>query len=131
MILVDTSIIVAWLDKTHKHHHECWRAILDCAGRDQLAVSSVTYAELASGGRTREAVDSDLKMFVRRELDFASAWRAGQTFRQSRPVKLETVVLPDFFIRAHAAVHNLPHLTNDRRRIASWPDVDFLFPKIS
>jgi predicted nucleic acid-binding protein len=128
MILVDTSVIVAWLDRTHEYHSECWRAIFDCAGRDQLAVSSVTYAELASGGRTREAVDSDLDMFVRLELDFPSAWRAGQAFRQFRPGKADAVVLPDFFIRAQAALHNLPHLTNDRRRIASWPDVDFLFP---
>jgi predicted nucleic acid-binding protein len=129
MILVDTSIIVAWLDKTHKHHRESWRAILECAGRDQLAVSSVTYAELAAGGRTREAVDTDLRSFVRLELDFASAWRAGQTFRQFRPGKADSIVLPDFFIRAQAAVLNLPHLTNDRRRIAPWPDVDFLFPE--
>jgi predicted nucleic acid-binding protein len=74
------SIIVAWLDKAHQLHRESWRAILECAGRDQLAVSSVTYAELAAGGRTREAVDTDLKMFVRLELDFTAAWRAGQTF---------------------------------------------------
>ena len=128
MILVDTSIIVAWLDRTHPHHRASWRAILDCAGRDRLAVSSITYGELAAGGRTREAVDTDLKMFVRLELDFASAWRAGQTFRRYRPGKGDALVLPDFFIRAQAAMLNLVHLTNDRRRIASWPDVDFLFP---
>jgi predicted nucleic acid-binding protein len=128
MILVDTSIIVAWLDRAHKHHHESRRALVKCAGRDQLAVSSVTYAELAAGGRTCEAVDTDLKTFVRLELDFASAWRAGQTFRQFRPSSGDSVVLPDFFIRAQAAVQNLPHLTNDRRRIAPWPDVDFIFP---
>lgn len=130
MILVDTSIIVAWLDKAHKHHHECWQAILKLAGDDQLAISSVTYAELAAGGRTREALDADLKMFERLELDFASAWRAGQSFRQFRPGKGDSVVLPDFFIRAQAAVLNLPHLTNDRRRLTPWPDVDFLFPDV-
>jgi predicted nucleic acid-binding protein len=54
VILVDTSIIVAWLDATHRHHKECLTAMRDRAGRDQLAVSSVTYAELA-------AVDEDLK----------------------------------------------------------------------
>jgi len=31
----------------------------------------------------------------------------------------------DFFIRAQAAVLNLPHLTNDRRRTRTFPDVDF------
>jgi hypothetical protein len=31
------------------------------------------------------------------------------------------------FIRAQAAVLNLPHLTNDRRRTKTFPDVDFEF----
>jgi hypothetical protein len=53
VILVDTSVIVAWLDRTHKYHR---------------------------------------------------------------------------FIRAQAAVLSLPHLTNDRRRLAAWPEVDFVFP---
>jgi len=38
-------------------------------------------------------------------------------------------VLPDFFIRAQAAVMNLQHFTNDHRRLAVWPDVDFVFPE--
>ena len=129
MILIDTSVIVAWLDATHKHHQECWTSIRHWSGRDSLAVSAVTYAELAAGARTREAVDDALNLFARIDLDFVSAWRAGLAFRQHRPAKRESPVLPDFFIRAQAAVLNLPHLTNDRRRLAAWPDVDFLFPE--
>jgi hypothetical protein len=69
-------------------------------------------------------------MFVRVELDFASAWRAGQTFRQFRPGKGDSVVLPDFFIRAQAAVLNFCcTLRTIAARIAPWPDVDFLFPE--
>jgi len=129
MILVDTSVIVAWLDPAHKHYQECWAAVRHWAGRDQLAVSSITYTELATGGRTREAVDEDLRGFVRLELDFDSAWRAGRAFRQFRATHGDEPVLPDFFIRAQASTLDLPHLTNDRRRLAPWPDVDFLFPE--
>jgi predicted nucleic acid-binding protein len=129
VILVDTSVIVAWMDASHRHHKECWAAIRHWSGRDQLAVSSVTYSELAAGARTREAVDEALEGFSRIDLDFPSAWRAGQAFRQHRPAKGDTPVLPDFFIRAQAAVLSLPHLTNDRRRLAVWPDVDLLFPE--
>ena len=128
MILVDTSVIVAWLDKAHPHHNECLRSILSCAAQDQLAASSITYAELAAGRRTREAVDEDLKFFARLELNFAAAWRAGMAYRQHYPGKTKGMVLPDFFIRAQAAVLNLPHLTNDRRRLTAWPDVEFIFP---
>jgi predicted nucleic acid-binding protein len=89
----------------------------------------VTYSELAAGARTREAVDEALKGFARVDLDFDSAWRAGQAFRRYRPAKGDAPVLPDFLIRAQAAVLNLPHLTHDRRRLAGWPEVDFLFPE--
>lgn len=125
-MLVDTSVIVAWLDKSHPQHELCKQAIYEAAS-DTLAVSSVTYAELAAGGRTREGVDEDLKGFERLELDFADAWRAGQAFRQYRRKATDDPVLPDFLIRGQAAARSLPHLTNDRRRTASFPDVDFRF----
>ena len=129
MILVDTSVFVAWMDPTHPQHQGCTKALQFWAGRDQLAVSSVTYAELAAGARSQEGVDEDLKAFQRIELTFEAAWRAGQRFRQYRPAKQDHPVLPDFFIRAQAAVLNLQHLTNDRRRTAVWPELDFIFPE--
>jgi len=127
MILVDTSVIVAWLDKTHPQHRECVAAIERWAHRQRLAVSSVTYGELAAGGRTREAVEEDLRDFEKIPLDMNAAWRAGMAFRQYRRKDSDDPVLPDFFIRAQAAILNLPHLTNDHRRIKSFPDVDFEF----
>jgi predicted nucleic acid-binding protein len=127
MILVDTSVIIAWLDRNHEHHQASTRALEQWAAQDTLAVSSVTYAELAAGARTREGTDEALKDFERLDLDFNSAWRAGVAFRQYRPGSGEKPVLPDFLIRAQAAVLNLPHLTNDRRRRQSFSDVDFQF----
>jgi predicted nucleic acid-binding protein len=127
VILVDTSVIVAWLDKNHPQHRACLAAMEAWARRDQLAVSCVTVGELAAGGRTRDAVEEDLRDFEKIPLDADAAWRAGQAFRQYRRKDAEDPVLPDFFIRAQAAVQNLRHLTNDRRRIRSFSDVDFEF----
>ena len=127
MILVDTSVIVAWLDKNHPHHRQCTKAIEHWAQRGRLAVSTVTYGELAAGGCTREAVEDDLHIFEKIPLDANASWRAGMAFRQYRRKDLDDPVLPDFFIRAQAAVLNLPHLTNDRRKIKNFPDVDFEF----
>jgi predicted nucleic acid-binding protein len=129
MILVDTSVFVAWMDPSHSNHATCTNALRLWAGRDQLTVSSVTYSELAAGARSQEGVDEDLKPFERIELGFEAAWRAGQRFRQYRPARHEAPVLPDFFIRAQAAVLGIQHLTNDRRRIAVWPELDFIFPE--
>jgi predicted nucleic acid-binding protein len=128
MILVDTSVIVPWLDMEHEHHAVCRAALLQWAGEDHLAVSAVTYAELAAGGRTREWVDDLLSGFARIELDFEAAFRAGQAFRQCYAGKAPKPVLPDFFIRAQAALLGVRHLTNDRRRLQAFPEVEFLFP---
>lgn len=128
MTLVDTSVIVALLDTSHDQHRACARAIERAAEQGALAVSAITFAELAAGGRTREAVEEDLRGFHRVELDFNAAWRAGHAFRRARKGKTERAVLPDFLIRAQAATLNLPHLTNDRRRLTEWSDVDFIFP---
>jgi len=127
LILVDTSVIVAWLDRDHPHHRASIKAMESWAQRGRLAVSSVTYGELAAGGRTFEAVEEDLRDFEKIPLDTNAAWRAGKAFRQYRSGKDDQPVLPDFLIRAQAAVLNLPHLTNDRRRTKSFPDVDFEF----
>jgi predicted nucleic acid-binding protein len=130
MILVDTSMIIAWLDESHEDHQVCLQSLEQWAGREELAVSSVTYGELAAGGRTRQAVDEDLKLFTRIDLDFDAAWVAGIAFSRAYPASRERKpVLPDFLIRAQAAALGCRHLTNDRRRLAAFPEVEFLFPK--
>ena len=129
MILVDTSVIVAWLDPGHPDHSACIETLEYWAGEDRLAVSSVTYSEIAAGGRTREAVDVDLAMFERVDLDFEAAWRAGLAFSRVTPKKGERAVLPDFLIRGQASAMECRHLTNDRRRLSWFPDVQFLFPE--
>jgi len=127
MILVDTSVIVAWMDGQHPGHLDCVSAIEKWIQRDRLAVSAVTFAELAAGARTREHVEEALSLFERLEVDFDDAWRAGMAFRQYRRKDSDDPVLPDFIIRAQAAARNIPHLTRDRRRTKSFPDVDFEF----
>ena len=67
----------------------------------------MTYGELAAGGRTREAVEEDLRDFEKIPLDTDATWRAGMAFRQYRRKDSDDPVLPDFFIRAQAAVLNL------------------------
>jgi predicted nucleic acid-binding protein len=130
MILVDTSVIVAWLDPGHPEHQICAKSLDYWAGQTRLVVSSVTYGELAAGGRSREGVDEDLAGFERIDLDFEAAWRAGQAFRRMTTGKAGgKPVLPDFLIRAQAAAFDYRHLTCDRRRLSAFPDVDFLFPE--
>ena len=125
MILIDTSTVVAWLDRAHPDHETATRAIVDALMDDEVAVSVVTLAELAAGGRTREALEVDLKGMTVIEVTAADAWRAGQVF--ARLPRKQSTPLPDFFIRAQAGERGCRHLTNDRRRLGWWPDVEFMF----
>ena len=56
MILIDTSTIVAWLDAGHEHHDPSARSISLAIAEDDTAISVVTLAELAAGGRIQEAI---------------------------------------------------------------------------
>jgi predicted nucleic acid-binding protein len=127
MILIDSSILVAWDDPSHPDHVPCTAALVAALGEDECAISAVTYAELAVRRRTREHVDELLSRFTRIDLTFDDAWRAGLAFSQFPKTK-DQPVLPDFFIRAQAAARGWPHLTNDRRRRSVFPDVEFIFP---
>ena len=59
VILVDTSVIVAWLDREHDHHEACTEALDRASQADELGISTVTYAEPASGARTAGACGRD------------------------------------------------------------------------
>ena len=78
----------------------------------------MTYAELAAGARNRDGVDEDLKPFQRLEWIFTPPGGRAKGSGADRPAKGDNPVLPDFLIRGQAAAHSLPHLTNDRRRVA-------------
>ena len=125
MILIDTSTIVAWLDQSHPDHKTASQALVTAIMEDDVAISVVTLAELAVGGRTREALEADLKGMIVIEVTAADAWRAGQVF--ARLPRKQATPLPDFFIRAQAAERGWRHLTNDRRRLGWWPDLEFVF----
>ena len=54
---------------------------------------------------------------------------SGGAFGRTYPAaKDRKPVLPDFLIRAQAAALNCRHLTNDRRRLRAFPQVDYIFP---
>src|ERR1017187_4897717 len=109
MILVDTSVIVAWLDGNHPHHSACAKSIEHWAQRERLAVSSVSFGKVAAGGGPGEAGEQGFSDFEKIPGYMDACWRAGMTFRQYRRKNSGDPVLPDFFIRAQAAVLNLPH----------------------
>lgn len=86
-------------------------AWLDSTHRDHQAAS--------------EAIGEDLAGMRIIEVTGADAERAGRVF--ARTSRKQRLPLPDFFIRAQVAERGWKHLTNDRRSLAWWPEVEFLF----
>ena len=126
MILVDTSVIVAWLDGNHPHHRACVKTIEHWAQRERLAVSSVTYGELAAGGRTREAVEEDLRDFEKiRWIRRCHTWRAG-CMSANIAARIPTIRCCRIFHPRPGGGVESSAPDEDRRRIKTFfPDVDF------
>jgi len=86
VILVDTSVIVAWLAPTHSQHQLCAASLGRGSAQEEIAVSNVTYAELAAGGRTRSpSCESEI-----REREGPNTGEAGGTFNIQRSTSNRT-----------------------------------------
>jgi predicted nucleic acid-binding protein len=129
MILVDTSVIVAWLDPKHSSHDACTRALEGCAAIDQLAVSILTVAELAAGGRSNESINRDLHGFLRITPDEQVAFQAGRSLAKYRPKKANSShSLANAIIWHQAAALKVPILTLEARKPEMAREVDVLQP---
>ncbi len=103
------------------------------AARGAMMINAVVYAEIANSFSS----ESELDAFIRatelqvKPIPRGAAWlaaKAHQRYRRSKGSK--TTTLPDFFVGAHAQVENLPLLTRDASRIATYfPQVNLIVPK--
>lgn len=132
MLLVDTNVLIdvwqndpQWVD---------WSAqqLNNQAKVHQLAINPIIYGELSVSFSTYELLEeavSDLALqwmeIPRPALHLAG--KAFSRYRQAGGTKAN--VLADFFIGAHAAVAQVPILTRDRRRYATYfPSVQLITP---
>ena len=128
MILVDTPVIVAWLDPRHPSHDACWRALDGCAAVDELAVSVVTLCELAAMGCSAKLLGEDLRGFTRLSLDAELALRAGSAFAREDTKRKASLL--QFLIWSQAAASKLPLLVLRAPKGWAAREVDFLVPAL-
>jgi len=127
VVLVDTNVIIDYLDEESDWFDWSATMLSDVADRAVVAINSIIYAEIAVAYSRIEDVESAIpeQFFTRLQLPWAAAFLAGQVFKQyRRRGGKRTGVLPDFFIGAHTAVAGLTLLTRDARRYRQY------FPKI-
>jgi predicted nucleic acid-binding protein len=127
VILVDSNVIIDVLTEDSIWRAWSEAALADAADRDEIAISPIIYAEIASGFATIADLDKHLgvDVFRRLALPYEAGFVAGRAFVEyRRRGGVRTSPLPDFYIGAHAAVEGLTLLTRDARRYTGY------FPKV-
>ncbi|MBI3183451.1 MAG: type II toxin-antitoxin system VapC family toxin [Myxococcales bacterium] len=131
-VLVDSNVIldVATEDPTWGN----WSndALARAGEEAALIINPVVYAEVSVRYEKVEELEAVLppEVFRREPLPYEAAFLAGKAFLQYRRRRgSRDMVLPDFFIGAHAAVAGFRLLTRDPRPYRSYfPAVELIAP---
>ena len=132
VVLVDSNVIIDVRSEDPVWFDWSARTLADTAGRHQLAINPVIYAEVSIDADRIEDLDVELpeRDYVRLALPYAAAFLAGKAFVAYRRAGGERrSPLPDFYIGAHAAVERLTLLTRDAARYRTYfPTVTLISP---
>jgi len=126
-VLVDSNVIFDLLSDDAEWFDWSVDAIESVAQRARLIVNPVIFAEVSIRYSRVEDVDAALPqdMFDREPLPYEAAFVAGKAFlAYRRRGGTKRMVLPDFFVGAHAAVAGYDLLTRDPARYRTY------FPKL-
>ena len=130
--LVDSNVLLdvmtedrRWLDWSSARLEEAVEA-------GPVVINQVIYGEVAHRFTTIEELDAVLSpvRFVRGNLPWPAAFAAAAGYRAYRRRSGQrAVILPDFFVGAHAAVLGLRLLTRDAARYRTYfPTVELIAP---
>ena len=123
MILVDTCVLLDVSADDPRWRDWSIDQLARWSARGPLLINPVIFAEWCTDFRSYDAAQSALKSFglqwaeLPRQALFLAA-QAHSLYRRRGGTR--AVVLPDFFIGAHAAVAGMPLLTRDRRRFDAY-----------
>ncbi len=130
--LVDSNVLLDVM--TEDSHWLAWSAarLAEAADTGPLVINQVIYGEVAHRFSRIEDLDVVLspERFIRGNLPWPAAFAAASSLRAyRRRGGRRAVILPDFFVGAHAAVLNLRLLTRDAARYRTYfPTVEIVAP---
>ena len=116
VVLVDSSVLLDVLTEDAKWCGWSSEALETQAESSVLAINPIIYAEVSIRFRRIEDVEEAFPpdLFQRAHLPWEAAFLAGKCFvRYRRKGGVRRSPLPDFYIRAHAAVNGWKLLTRD------------------
>jgi predicted nucleic acid-binding protein len=128
MILVDTNVLLDLVTDDPMWADWSLARLEEAALNGPVLINDVVYAETSIRYERIEDLDA---MLADAMIDLAPTPRpalflAGKVFQQYRAAGgVQTGVLPDFFIGAHASVEGWPLLTRDASRYRTY------FPKLT
>jgi hypothetical protein len=129
-VIVDTNVLLDITEQDENWADWSQSQIGDHATR--LVINPLIYTELCYESGDAQEVDDILLMLGLRyeEIPRSALFLAAQAFRLYRERGgAKTILLPDFFIGAHAAAINLPILTRDIARYRTYfPEVALICP---
>ena len=132
MILVDTNVILDVVENDPVWADWSQQQLETASLQTTLCINPVIYAELSIAFDKIEDLETVLKKgeFRLEPIPAEALFLAGKAFVKYRKQKgTKAGVLPDFFIGAHAAIAELPLLTRDTRRYASYfPTLQLIVP---
>jgi predicted nucleic acid-binding protein len=133
LTFVDTNILIDIASGNPAWAGWSRQALVSAHAKGKVLFNAIVYAEFAVSFETEAECDAEIDKF---ELSFveipkSAAFRAAQAFRAYRRAGgARSVVLPDFFIGAHASVLRVALLTRDAKRYRSYfPEATIIAPK--
>ncbi|SHH77387.1 type II toxin-antitoxin system VapC family toxin [Desulfofustis glycolicus] len=122
-VLVDSNVILDILLEDSIWFEWSAEQLSRCAEETILVVNSIIYAEVSIGFHRVEDLEAAVPpdTFERQDIPWEAAFLAGKCFlayRRAGGVRCSP--LPEFFIGAHALVHEMRLLTRDTARYRSY-----------
>lgn len=132
MTLVDANVLIDLFTDDPKWADWSREALLESAGRGQIGINPIIYAEISIAFTHPAKLDAALANLelIRCELPYAAGFCAGKAFLEYRRRQgTKRSPLPDFYIGAHAEIADFDLLTRDTTRYASYfPKVQLICP---
>lgn len=131
-VLVDSNVLLDLLTRNPQWAPWSLRALAEEAGRAELVINPIIYAEIAGSFSNAESLDAYVTgaRYVREDLPWDAAYEAGRAYvRYRRGGGERRSPIADFYIGAHAAVRGYTLLTRDTARYTTYsPAVPLIAP---
>jgi predicted nucleic acid-binding protein len=130
--LIDTNVFIDMLEQRPRWFAWATARVEQFSQVGKLVINQIAYGE-ASIPYDEEAIFAksvDVDWIVREDLPWSAAYRAGEAFQTYKERGgLRDMILPDFFIGAHASVKGYRILTRDAARFRTYfPELEVIAP---